>query len=215
MLDKGTDENFVAFNQFVSENEVEFRYTFKEGNIQEQRRDRFSGYFYDEDEKDSKDLVNRYVKSPIHIPSDEEGKEIKFLEDKYFVNNVSKMPINGGGFIPLENPLAPFINSYSFTETNRKNKIEFNFPYYFKVLITVDLPEDYEVIKSEDFKKVIKTNDNLIYSQTYATAGNKLQILYEFYLGQAVYPAEDYKILKKHFESVQQEAAKQISLKKK
>lgn len=215
MLDKGTDENFVAFNQFVSENEVEFKYTFKEGNIQEQRRDRFSGYFYDEDEKDSKDLVNRYVKSPIHIPSDEEGKEINFLEDKYFVNNVSKMPINGGGFIPLENPLAPFINSYTFTETNRKNKIEFNFPYYFKVLITVDLPEDYEVIKSEDFKKVIKTNDNLIYSQTYATAGNKLQILYEFYLGQAVYPAEDYKILKKHFESVQQEAAKQISLKKK
>ena len=215
VLDKATDENFVSLVQHISENQVEFKYTIKNGKIKENRKDVFTGYFYDEDEKDSKDLVNRYIKAPIYVVNDEKGREIKFLDDKYFVSNVSEMATNESSFITLGNPLAHFINSYTFNETDRMNKLEFDFPYYFKVVVTVDIPDGYEVIMSDDFKNVIKTNENLIYSQNSATANNKLQILYEFYLGKAVYPIEDYGMLKKHFEAVQKEAAKQITLKKK
>ncbi|MBS7332995.1 MAG: DUF3857 domain-containing protein [Weeksellaceae bacterium] len=215
VLDNGAEENFVTLNQFLSENHVEFKYTVKVGELIEQRKDFFSGYFYDDEVKDSKDLINRYINSPIHVVNDDKGNELKFLQDKYVVNHTAKMGLNSSNFITLENPLAQFINAYTFTETNRKNKIEFNFPYYFKILVTVDIPEGYEVIKSDDFKGVVKTNDNLVYSQNSAVATNKLQILYEFYLGQAVYPATDYEMLKNHFEAVQKEVAKQITLKKK
>ncbi|QTV05955.1 DUF3857 domain-containing protein [Faecalibacter bovis] len=215
VLDNGVEENFVTLNQFLSENHVEFKYTVKDGELIEQRKDLFSGYFYDDEVKDSKDLINRYINSPIHVVNDDKGNELKFLQDKYVVNHTAKMGLNSSNFITLENPLAQFINAYTFTETNRKNKIEFNFPYYFKILVTVDIPEGYEVIKSDDFKGVVKTNDNLVYSQNSAVATNKLQILYEFYLGQAVYPATDYEMLKNHFEAVQKEVAKQITLKKK
>ena len=215
VLDKATDENFVNLVQHISENQVEFKYTFKGGKIKENRKDVFTGYFYDEDEKDSKELIDRYITAPVHVVNDEKGKEIKFLDSKYYVTNVAEMPINENNFITLENPLSEFINSYTFNETNRTNKLEFDFPYYFKVIVTVDIPEGYEVIMSDDFKNVTKTNENLVYSQNSATANNKLQILYELYLGKAVYPAEDYGMLKKHFEAVQKEAAKQITLKKK
>ena len=214
IIDKGQDEKFVQINQFLSENKVDFKYSFRDGKIQELRKDVFTGYFYD-DVKDSKQLINRFVHSPIPITDDEVGKEVRYQEDKYFVTNISKMPLNASNFYTLENPLAAFINSYTFNEVNRTNKIEFNFPYYFKINVVVDIPEGYEVIQSDNFKGLIKTNDDLIYAQNSSIVDNKLNILYEYYLGKAVFEAKDYSVLKKHFEEVQRLVAKQITLKSK
>ncbi len=215
VLDKGTKENFIGLNQFVSENSVEFTYKFTDNDIVENRLDIFNGYFYDQDFDDSKNLINQYVKSPLNVYDDEKGNDIEFVGEKYTVKNKSRSALEANNFHMIENPMEHFISAYTFNEKDRTNKIEFNFPYYIKVMVKVDVPKDYEVLGKNDFKAVVKEGEGLIYSQAVAQKENNLQILYEFYIGNAVYEANEYDKLKTFFESVQKEISKQITLKKK
>ncbi len=215
ILDKGSTVSFIKLNQFISENSVEFTYKFTDKDIIENRLDVFNGYFYDQDFDDSKNLINQYVKSPLNVYDDEIGNKIEFVGEKYTVKNKSRSALEANNFHMIENPMEHFISAYTFNEKDRTNKIEFNFPYYIKVMVKVDVPKDYEVLGKNDFKAVVKEGEGLIYSQAVAQKENNLQILYEFYIGNAVHEANEYDKLKTFFESVQKEISKQITLKKK
>ncbi|RLZ12272.1 DUF3857 domain-containing protein [Faecalibacter macacae] len=216
LLDESKNGKFVVINQILSENFVDFKYNFRNGTISESRKDVFNGFFYDKNEKDSKKLVSRYLEDPIQVQNDEKSSPINFVNNRYVVGHNAKIPFSAANtFYVIENPLEKFISSYVFDETDRKVPVEFNFPYYFKVNIHVEVPDGFDIIKSDNFDQTINPNSDLVYSQRQKLTGNNLIISYELYLGKAVFQTSDYEVLKQFFESVQQEAAKQISLKKK
>lgn len=213
-IDSENSENFIAFNQFVSENTVKFKYFVKNGYLTEQRLDTFDGYFFNKN-VDKNELINTYISPPIYIINDNKLKEPIYSDKKYTVSNSVKKSFDHPSFIPIDNPLRQFIESYEFKEEDRINNIEFNFPYYQKVIVTVEIPEGYEVIQPNHFEEVIKKSEQLIYNQSFAQKNNTLQIGYELYLGSAVFPSKDYKLLKSFFEEVQKATNKQFTLKRK
>lgn len=216
VLDQSKDENFVELNQFLSVHEADFKYTFKDGKIKETRKDLLTGYHFNEKIKDSKEMISRTVHSPINSIGDEKGNPLSFKDGKYAVTHQTEMNFSElGSFYTLQNPIKDLISSYTFEEEKRLYGIEFNFPYYYKVLVTSEIPEGYEALLSDNFNQTIRTSDHLIYSQTFAQKGNLLQVLYEFYLGKPNFPASDYRVLKEHFEKVQAELNKIITIKKK
>ena len=208
------DDKFVEFNQFLSKNTVEFKYSVRQNELVEQRKNSFDGYFYTK-RVDKKDLVNLYVTPPIYIQHDDDLKEPIYKDRSYLSSSVKKMEFKAYDFIPLDNPLKYYIDTFEFNEENRTNDIEFNFPFYQKVIVNVDIPDGYEVIQAENFKALVKPSDDLIYGQNFAIKGNKLQIMYEFYIAKAKFKPSDYNMLKSFFADVQKETTKQFSLKKK
>ena len=208
------NSDFIELNQFTSENNVKFKYSVRNGKLIEQRNDTFDGYFFNKN-IDKKELINYYITPPIYIVNDNDLKEPIYKDQKYSISHSISKEFDNPSFIPIDNPLKQFIDSYDFKEENRINNIEFNFPYYQKVIVTINIPEGYEVIQPQDFKELIKKSDLLIYNQTFGQKDNTLQIGYELYLGKAIFPSQDYKLLKSFFETVQQAANKQFTLKRK
>jgi len=215
VLDQNNVENFVQLNQFLSQHDVDIKYAIKEGKIKEVRKDILSGYFYDDDVKETKQLTSATIKSPIPINNDEKGNPLLYIDGKYVVTHQSETAFSTlGKIITLENPLEKLIHSFTFDEVDRIYPIEFDFPYYYKVLVTTEIPEGFEVLVSNDFNQTVRSHDKLIYGQTFAQKGNVLQVMYEFYLGKATFPASDYGLLKEHFNKIKTEGSKQITLKK-
>lgn len=208
------ETSFIELHQSFSENTVEFKYSVRNGELVVTRKDAFDGYFFDEDIKKNQ-LIHQYVNFPYEFHHDVEEKDPIYVNKKYAVSNFYKIPFESPDFIPLENPLKELIDSYEFTETNRVNAIEFDFPFYQKIIVTVDIPEGYEVIQADNFKTLVKSSESLVYAQNGAIKDNKLQIMYELMIGSATFKAEEYETLKKFFTSIQSESDKQFTLKKK
>ncbi|MBS7332994.1 MAG: DUF3857 domain-containing protein [Weeksellaceae bacterium] len=216
LLDESKNGKFVIIHQILSENFVDFKYNFRNGSISESRKDVFNGYFFDKNEKDSKKLISRYLNSPINIQGDNQSSEIRFINNRFVVGHNSKVPFSDSdSFYVLENPLIQFISTYNFDEVDRQIPVEFNFPYYFKINVQVEVPDGFEILQSDHFDQTINPNNDLVYSQRQKVNGNMLVISYELYLGKAVFEAKDYSVLKQFYEKVQKEVAKQITLKKK
>ena len=207
------EASFIALYQTLSENTVEFKYSVKNGELVVVRKDVFNGYFNNQF-INKKELIHQYVKPPIEFHNDVEEKLPVYVNNKYAVNNIYKTPFTSPDIIPMENPLKELIDSYEFTDKDRTFDVEFNFPSFQKVILTVDIPEGYELIQADDFKAVVKSSEDLIYAQNSALKDKKFQVMYEFYVGRASFKAEDYKLLKEFFSKVQQESNKQFTLKK-
>lgn len=208
------DSNFIEFNQFVSENEVKFKYSLKDENFVEQRIDIFDGYFFNKN-ADKKELINHYVSPAIYLINDDQLKEPIYKDKKYSVSQTKKKLFDSPDFLPIENPLKQFIDHYEFKEENRIVPVEFSFPYYQKVIVTIEIPEGYEVVKPDEFNHTVKKSEDLIYNQNFGQKDNILQIAYQLYVGNATFPSEQYKDLKAFFEEVQKDTNKQFVLRRK
>ncbi|MBF0596443.1 DUF3857 domain-containing protein [Faecalibacter rhinopitheci] len=208
------EDRFIQVNQFLSRVETTFQYSFPKDQIVENRKDLFDGYFYN-NKRETKNILAQFIDTPLHVIKEEKEGSAAYLNKNYFIRNKAQMTFDRNEFITLENPLNALIQSYQFEEKERFENIEFDFPYYIKVLVDVEIPEGYEVIDLKEFKAIKKSSDELVYSQTYGMKGNNLQVLYELYLGQANYNASEYDFLKTFFESIQKESVKSILLKKK
>lgn len=216
VMDDGKEENFVQMHQFLSVHDVDFKYNFQDGKLKEVRKDHLTGYHYNEQISDAREMISTHVKSPVSMNYDGTSNAFQFKDGKYSITHQSEVNTSSlGTFYTLQNPLKNFISLYTFDEEKRLYPIEFNFPYYYKILVTSEIPDGFEVIISNKFNQTIRTNNQLIYSQTFAQKGNVLQVLYEFYLGQSNFPASDYQVLKEHFAKIQTEIQKEITLKKK
>lgn len=210
------EDRFLQLNQFLSKSETTFKYSFKQGKAIQSRKDVFDGYFFNAKLK-SENQIHQYITAPINVINDEKKEvPVAYSDQSYKTLNISTMDFDlNSPFIALENPLSHFINSYVFDDVERSNPIEFNFPYYFKIDVFADVPTGYEVTWSPDFKSIVKSSDDLVYSQNAVEKNGKVQILYEFYLGKAKFDSKDYKMVKSFFENVQKDATKQILFKKK
>ena len=207
------EASFVELHQTLSENTVEFKYGVRNGEMVIVRKDAFNGYIHDTS-VDKKDLIHQYVNPPIEFHHDRVENLPVYLNDQYVSSNIYKIPFTAPDIIPIENPLKKLIDSYEFTDKDRTFNIEFDFPYFHKVILTVDIPEGYELIQADHFKAIIKSSDDLIYAQNSVLKDKKLQVMFEFYVGKASFKADQYNLLKEFFSKAQQESNKQFTLKK-
>lgn len=212
VIKKG-EPSFVKLNQKLSYYESSIKYDFlNNGNLVLYRKDKFNGYFYDENAEE-KNVLNRFVTESLEMRLDEESSDkLIFETDSYVKSYKSKTP--NAAFYTFINPLREFLKQYTFEDTNRQRKIEFNYPYLFNIQVKSKIPAGYEVVIDENYKTHHKIELNLEYYQEAKIKDGQLIIAIQFLLPEGVYEAEKYNELKQFFEKVKTASLKEILMKK-
>ena len=215
VIKKG-DASFVKLNQKLSYYESSLKYDFlSNGNLVLNRKDKFNGYFYDDDVEE-KNVLNRYLTESLDVRLDEEiNDKTIFDTDSYVKNYKAKTVIPNAPFYTFINPLREFLKQYTFEDTNRQRKIEFNYPYLFNIQVKSKIPEGYEVIIDEKYKAHHKTELGLEYYQEVKVKDGQLTLAIQFLLPEGVYEADKYNELKQFFEKIKTESLKEVLMKKK
>lgn len=207
---------FVKLNQKLSYYESSLKYDFlKNGSLALYRKDKFNGYFYD-DNVDEKNVLNRFLTESLDVRLDEEINDKTIFEtDSYVKSYKGKALIPNAPFYTFINPLREFLKQYTFDDTNRQRKIEFNYPYLFNIQIKSKIPEGYEVVIDEKYKVHHKAELGLEYYQEAKVKDKQLILAIQFLLPEGVYEADKYSELKQFFEKIKTESLKEILMKKK
>lgn len=214
VIKKG-EPSFVKLNQKLSYYESSIKYDFlNNGNLVLYRKDKFNGYFYDENAEE-KNVLNRFVTESLEMRLDEESSDkLIFETDSYVKSYKSKTKTPNAAFYTFINPLREFLKQYTFEDTNRQRKIEFNYPYLFNIQVKSKIPAGYEVVIDENYKTHHKIELNLEYYQEAKIKDGQLIIAIQFLLPEGVYEAEKYNELKQFFEKVKTVSLKEILMKK-
>lgn len=214
VIKKG-EPSFVKLNQKLSYYESSIKYDFlNNGNLVLYRKDKFNGYFYDENAEE-KNVLNRFVTESLEMRLDEESSDkLIFETDSYVKSYKSKTKTTNAAFYTFINPLREFLKQYTFEDTNRQRKIEFNYPYLFNIQVKSKIPAGYEVVIDENYKTHHKIELNLEYYQEAKIKDGQLIIAIQFLLPEGVYEAEKYNELKQFFEKVKTASLKEILMKK-
>ena len=214
VIKKG-EPSFVKLNQKLSYYESSIKYDFlNNGNLVLYRKDKFNGYFYDENAEE-KNVLNRFVTESLEMRLDEESSDkLIFETDSYVKSYKSKTKTPNVAFYTFINPLREFLKQYTFEDTNRQRKIEFNYPYLFNIQVKSKIPAGYEVVIDENYKTHHKIELNLEYYQEAKIKDGQLIIAIQFLLPEGVYEAEKYNELKQFFEKVKTASLKEILMKK-
>lgn len=211
---KPFDDNFIALKQEISEMNSLQSYQMKDGKFFMTRTDKKNGYFKESisnqnafsDIENSLDLALNEIKKD-KIDSNKEQFQLEKTE--FSSNNLSQ-----ASFINIENPLWRKISEFKFTDSERERFLEFDFPFYYKVNVIVDIPEGYSVEIPKGFEVTHQTSTKqFLYNQRSSQKNNKLIIQFEFYLGKPVV-TDKYSDVKSFFEKVNLDAQKTILLKK-
>lgn len=207
--------SFVKLNQKLSYYESSIKYDFlNNGNLVLYRKDKFNGYFYDENAEE-KNVLNRFVTESLEMRLDEESSDkLIFETDSYVKSYKSKTKTPNAAFYTFINPLREFLKQYTFEDTNRQRKIEFNYPYLFNIQVKSKIPAGYEVVIDENYKTHHKIELNLEYYQEAKIKDGQLIIAIQFLLPEGVYEAEKYNELKQFFEKVKTASLKEILMKR-
>lgn len=214
VIKKG-EPSFVKLNQKLSYYESSIKYDFlNNGNLVLYRKDKFNGYFYDENAEEM-NVLNRFLTESLEMRLDEESSDkLIFETDSYVKSYKSKTKTPNAAFYTFINPLREFLKQYTFEDTNRQRKIEFNYPYLFNIQVKSKIPAGYEVVIDENYKTHHKIELNLEYYQEAKIKDGQLIIAIQFLLPEGVYEAEKYNELKQFFEKVKTASLKEILMKK-
>ncbi|MCA4783243.1 DUF3857 domain-containing protein [Empedobacter stercoris] len=214
VIKKG-EPSFVKLNQKLSYYESSIKYDFlNNGNLVLYRKDKFNGYFYDENAEE-KNVLNRFLTESLEMRLDEESSDkLIFETDSYVKSYKSKTKTPNAAFYTFINPLREFLKQYTFEDTNRQRKIEFNYPYLFNIQVKSKIPAGYEVVIDENYKTHHKIELNLEYYQEAKIKDGQLIIAIQFLLPEGVYEAEKYNELNQFFEKVKTASLKEILMKK-
>lgn len=211
-------ERMVSFHPMLSEFQSTQNYVFREGKFIQTRTDKVNGYFK---EFETKSSSGQSVKSPVENSLDILLNETRYDKRDSETDNfqlrriVSESPeINSPRFIGIENPLKNILNSFQMREVNRNRALEFNFPFHYKTIVILDIPEGYNVEIPENFN----THHHMInkefqYLQNAEIKDGKLQVQYDFFLGKAVYE-KNYLQIKSFFDKSISSANQNILLRK-
>ncbi|WP_413533940.1 DUF3857 domain-containing protein [Empedobacter brevis] len=215
VIKKG-EASFVKLNQRLSYYESALKYNFtKDGNVILDRKDKFNGYFYESD-SDEKNVLNKFLTESLDVRLDEEINDDTVFEiDSYVKNYKAKTKILNAPFYTFINPLREFLKQYTFEDTNRQRKIEFNYPYLFNIQVKSKIPEGYEVVLDDKYKAHHKSDLGLEYYQEAKMKDGELVITIQYLLPEGVYEAEKYNELKQFFEKIKSESLKEVLMKKK
>ncbi len=212
------NERFISLHPLLSEYHSTQNYVFRDGKYMLTRNEKRNGYFKEK----SIDLPKGIEKynpqtNALDLLTTEKKRDSKNAdENNYEMERIMSetAPINNSSFMGVENPLLPILSSFQLKEPTRERALEFNFPFYFKTDVIVEIPEGYKAEIPQDFNSHNKTKANdLVYFQSAELKDGKIIMHYEFLLQKAVYD-QNYPEIKSFFEKSNQDASKAVLLKK-
>lgn len=223
LLTKGAKESFVQFNQNPSQYDLRLKYVIDtdKNQINVHRQDKMVGYFVDIDMFNTKKInESQFIQSftneilPFHFDLTTIG-DIEFKNNTFYeINSRSQSDWKNPNFFSVQNPLMQWISNYSFEENERTRMIEFDYPYHFKIIAEVKIPAGYTVNIPSNFNQKILENPDLQYYQEARLEGEKLTLIYQFFLGKAIWNAEEYSTLKNDFAKIKPISNLEILIKK-
>lgn len=209
--------SFVNLSQPLSEFHSTQIYSLREGEFQLVRNDKVNGYFKTKN-KNLNDAEADFnpVRNSLDLLMNEKKKDTKEDDLQYELTKTTfaSNQISNAPFVGIENPLKQVIAQYKLEEENRERPLEFNFPFYYKTDVVVNIPDGYKIEVPNDFKSHNELiSKELIYFQNAEIKDNKLIFHIEFYMKKSIFN-ENYQEIKSFFEKSNLDASKTILLKK-
>lgn len=211
-------ENFIHLNLMISEYHSLQNYVLKDGNFIVNRSEKRNGYFK-EKIQNLPEGIEKYnpQSNAVDLFTTEKKRDIKDSDENDFeleriISETSSF--EKSNFISVENPLKNLISGFKLNEPNRERALEYNFPFFYKTDVVIEIPKGFEIQIPEGFNIHRKlSTDELVYYQSAEIKEEKLIFHIEFYLGKAVFD-KNYAELKSFFEKINLDASKTILMKK-
>jgi hypothetical protein len=212
---KPFDDSFLSLKQEISEFNSLQNYVYKDGKMNLIRTDKKNGYFNDSRPSPQ---ITQEIENALDVALNEiKTEKMEQSKDKYHIEKIQSKSssIDQIDFINIENPLKTIVAPFKFVEKERERFLEFDFPFYYKTDVVIDIPTGFQLEIPVGFDQTHQTtNKQFLYNQRAHQKDNKLIFQIEFYLGKAIV-TDDYANVKSFFEKVNFDISKTILLKKK
>ncbi len=211
-------EVFIEMNPQISEYHSLQNYVYRDGKFQITRSDKRNGYFKEKLPDLVKGIQQHNPQSQaVDIVTNEKKRDHKDADENNFeLERImsESVPIANSSFMAVENPIKSILSTFQLKEPNRERALEFNFPFFYKTDVAIDIPDGYKVEIPQNFNAHNKAqSENLAYFQNAEIKDGKLIFHIEFYLGKAVFD-KNYAEIKSFFEKANLDASKTILIKK-
>lgn len=204
-------EQFINVMPQVSEYYSNQNFAMVDGKFMLTKTNKYNGYFNEKTVNSIDEIANG-----INIDFSEKSKSASTLiENKYLgQKTVFQSESESQSFYTIQNPLNKIISNYKFDEQFRERALEFNFPFYYKILVSLKVPDNYIVEIPQNFNiKHEAVNQELIYFQKAEIKEGILIYTIEFLIKNSIFD-EQFVEVKKFFERINLDANKSILLKK-
>jgi len=207
-------ETFVNMNPVLSEYHSLQNYSFKDGKFVLTQNDKRNGYF----KETIKDLLGlqpyNLQEHSLDIFMNELRRDSRESEDNFEMERIISESVAPGSFMNIENPLRSVVSQFQLKEQTRERALEFNFPFYYKTDVVIEIPDGFKVEIPQNFNVHNQTPaKDLVYFQSAEIKDGKLLMHIEFYLGKAVYD-QNYAQIKSFFDKTNLDVSKDLLLKK-
>jgi len=142
------------------------------------------------------------------------GKEPMSNMVKEQFNFTKKYEANGD-YIYINPMVFAHISKNSFTQTDRKLPIEFEYPYIYSASCSIVIPEGYEIVELPKSQRMALNDNQGNCSYQIGQNGVYLQLRYKFEINQTIFPNTDYPALRDFYGQVVTKNTEMIVLKKK
>lgn len=128
---------------------------------------------------------------------------------------IKKEDLSRGDFIYLNPLIIPHTTKNSFTQSERKLPIEFEYPQSFQIITSIEIPEDYVIEELPKSGKTALDQNAATFSYAITGSGNIIQLNYRFNLNEILFPFSSYETLKEFWGLLTTKNNEMIVLKKK
>ena len=172
------------------------------------------------------DLSRRYSRSENHYTFVQEyeqraGITISELTVDGLNTAKARMKLNfrkpvdsGGDFLYICPTIVPFIEKNPFTSQKRQLPVEFSYPYRYRIIVSLMLPEGYTVEELPKSQRLSACNEGIACTMQLQQQGALMQCLFEFDLSRIIFPATEYTDLSAFYGFVMDMCNSRIVLKK-
>ncbi len=128
--------------------------------------------------------------------------------------NFRKPVDSGGDFLYICPTIVPFIEKNPFTSQKRQLPVEFSYPYRYRIIVSLMLPEGYTVEELPKSQRLSACNEGIACTMQVQQQGALMQCLFEFDLSRIIFPATEYTDLSAFYGFVMDMCNSRIVLKK-
>lgn len=200
-------ENFANLRQPISEFNSTQIYNYKDGKFLYTRSDKYNGFFQENTQIKLPKGQAEYssISNALDVFMNEIKKDSKNAENNSRMERTmfESNPINDT-FLGIENPLKTVVSYFKLTDVTRERALEFNFPFYYKIDVSIPIPDGFTAEIPSNFETLlgIPSND-LKYFQSAKIKENKIILHIEFIMATAAF-SYHYKDVKAFFEKANQ-----------
>lgn len=211
------NEQFINMSPPISEYHSTQNYNLKDGKFYLTKTDKLNGYFKVKNKPSQKDFEQYTpVDKALDILMNEQKTDVKTDESLFELTRTQfeSNEVGNSFFTQIENPIKRLVSEFKMYEENRERPLEFNFPFYYKIDVVLNIPEGFTVEIPKDFaaQNELSTKD-VQYFQNAIIKDGKLIFHVEFLLNNPIY-TNNYKAMKTFFDKSNLDASKTILLKK-